>query len=283
VNESARAPDELGSPPGFMTEHQNRRLGALVAAGLALTAFLVFIRYSQSGADVAPASRDVQLRPQSFQGRALASAQFWQLAGNFHKPDDTAPEMDWEESRAWLRGQIEAIAAADNRTGWHGTADPPGVLGTLFARRRQLLSSLRRGRGLSAADGAANSTGVASSAAASQQPEQQQQQQQQQAAEASADEPPDDAGGTPTRQTALLAVPTANVWARTELLIASLAAVKDKFELLVGAGRPQRSTKAGTANQHLARRHSPVAPHASLLGIASGTSKPCCGEPKIVT
>ncbi len=247
MNESARAPDELGSPPGFMTEHQNRRLGALVAAGLALTAFLVFIRYSQSGADVAPASRDVQLRPQSFQGRALASAQFWQLAGNFHKPDDTAPEMDWEESRAWLRGQIEAIAAADNRTGWHGTADPPGVLGTLFARRRQLLSGSRRGRGLSAAaDGAANSTGVALSAAANQQPKQQQQPQQkhQQAEVAGADEPPDDAGGMRTQQTALLAVPTANVWAKTELLIASLAAVKDKFELLVGAGFPQRAVKS---------------------------------------
>ena len=222
-----------------MTEHQHRRFGALVAAGLALTAFLVFIRYSQTGAEVTPASRDVQLRPQSFQGRALASGQFWQLASTFYKPDDTAPEMDWEESRAWLRGQIEAIAAADNRTGWHGMADPPGVLGTLLARRRRLLSSRRRGRGLTA-DAAANSTGVASTAAGQQAEQQQQQQQQeeqqqqQQASEASADEPPDDAGAMPTQQTALLAVPTANVWSKTELLIASLAAVKDKFELLVG-------------------------------------------------
>ena len=258
MNESARAPDELGSPPGLMTEPQHRRYGALIAAGLALTAFLVFIRYSQTGAEVVPAKRDVQLRPQSFQGRALASGQFWQLASNFYKPDDTAPEMDWEESRAWLRGQIEAIAAADNRTGWHGTANPPGVLGTLFARRRrQLLSSRRRGRDLAAEYGAANSTGVVASAATKwqaaqkqqQQPQQQQQQQQQQPqpeqqpeqqqqqqpdGAAGADEPPDDAAGMPLQQTALLAVPTANVWAKTELLIASLAAVKDKFELLVG-------------------------------------------------
>ena len=232
MHETAHARDELGIPPGFMTEHQPRRFGALVAAGLALTAFLVFIRYSQTGTDVVPASRDVQLRPQSFQGRALASGQFWQLAGNFHKPDDTAPEMDWEESRAWLRGQIEAIAAVDNRTGWHGTADPPGVLGTLFARRRRLLSTLRRGRGLTA-DGAANSTGSAFVAAIQQPAQQQEQQQQQHAEEAGTDEPPDDAAGSPTQQTALLAVPTANVWAKTELLIASLAAVKDKFELLV--------------------------------------------------
>lgn len=32
---------------------------------------------------------------------------------------------------------------------------------------------------------------------------------------------------------ALLAVPTANVWAKTELLLHSLAAVRDRFDLLV--------------------------------------------------
>ena len=167
----------------------------------------------------------------------------------------TTARRSWtgNESRAWLREQFEAIAAADNRTGWHGTADPPGALGTILARRRQLLASWQRGRGLTA-DGAANGTGAASAVvtgqpatgqAAQQQQQQPQpeQQQEQQPESADTDQAPDDATAAtaPLQQTALLAVPTANIWSKTELLIASLAAVKDKFELLVRPLCPKSS------------------------------------------
>ena len=224
-----------------MPEHQQRRLGALAAAGLALTAFLFLIKYSQRGAETQPAGQqDTQLRPQSFQGRALAGGQLWQLASSFRRPDDDAgPELDWEEARAWLRDQIEAIAAADNRTGWHGTADPPGPLAAILARRRLLGG--RFARSLSADEEAAEGSAADSAAAdaaggsreAAQRPEPSDTGM---AAEAGGDAPDDaDAVAAPTQQTALLAVPTANIWNKTELMIASLAAIKDKFELLVRA------------------------------------------------
>jgi hypothetical protein len=37
-------------------------------------------------------------------------------------------------------------------------------------------------------------------------------------------------------------VPTANIWNKTELMIASLAAVKDKFELLVRVNAQNSAT-----------------------------------------
>lgn len=57
-------------------------------------------------------------------------------------------------------------------------------------------------------------------------------------------------GGDVPSTTALLAVPTANVWAKTELLLHSLAAAHDNFELLVvdelsTDGTPQNLRKAG--------------------------------------
>jgi hypothetical protein len=231
-----------------MPEHQQRRLGALVAAGLALTAFLFLIKYSQRGAEAQPAGQqDTQLRPQSFQGRALAGGQLWQLASSFRRPDDTAgPELDWDEARAWLRDQIEAIAAADNRTGWHGTADPPGPLAAVLARRR-LLGRLS-GRSLSAedaAEGAADSAATDAAAGGDEAAQQPEPSDTGTAEGAGAGlDAPDDADGAaaPTQQTALLAVPTANIWNKTELMIASLAAVKDKFELLVRVNAQNSAT-----------------------------------------
>ena len=215
-----------------MAEHQHRRVGAVVAAGLALTAFLFYIKFSQRGAEAQGAGQqDTQLNAQSFQGRALAGGQLWQLTSGLRTPDDTAgPELTWEEARAWLRDQIEAIAAADNRTGWHGTADPPGPLAAILARRNLL--ARRERRGLSAAEGETDS--AAADTAAAEQAAQQDDLISEGEAAAGGDGP-DDAGGVaaPTQQTALLAVPTANIWNKTQLMIASLAAVKDRFELLV--------------------------------------------------
>ena len=172
----------------------------------------------------------------------------WHLFSTTQRPaTQSVRALSWEEARTWVRQRLEALVAADGDKGWQAVADPLAALqdrttvesDTSMKRRRQLLGSYRvPGRELRQwwdrrraarrrlLDGvtAAGSQGI--------DPD-------------SLDVPADDAdegddeGGAEGRATAkaptaLVVVPTANVWNTTAEMIRTLEMCRDRFELLVG-------------------------------------------------
>ena len=233
----------------LMDEHQHKRFGPLFAAGLAVTACLILYtqrdlsQYAWPIGQHRPPALSVQRWTLKFAG-----AQHLQLSSSFQAPE---PELDWKQARSWLRDRIETLAAADNQTGWHGAVEPTRPRPQAAGHVRRLLRSAHERRRLS--DGGTDS--LAASAASAPTAAQRPDHPMSQPADTSASAAPaaaaaggnalgvDAAAGVaaPMLPTALLAVPTANVWNKTELMVASLAAVNDGFELLVRAGASVRS------------------------------------------
>ena len=209
-----------------MDDPQQGRGTALAAATLALTAFLLLCAYPATGL-----AAWLGGKPQDVQARPWAGLKLWQAAAK-----SLSSEMDWRGARSWVQDQIETIASVDNQTGWHGSVDPHRPRVVVNARRRLLQS--RRGRvaeakavtGSGQAELAAGPT-----AAHAQQPEPPSSRRGNAAAGGRAPGAAAAAARAPTQPTALLAVPTANVWNKTQLMLACLAMIKDKFELLVRA------------------------------------------------
>ena len=175
----------------------------------------------------------------------------WQFFGAQQRPAAPAKTLlGWEEARAWVRQGLELLASADEAQGWQAVADPLIALrDDAFSdeadsprRRRQLLGSYRTtvhgwllrwgglhtGRRRRLGEGAAHGAGDVAQGV---DPD-------------SLDVPPEDADeaaeeaaadGLPHGRppTALVVVPTANVWNMTAALISTLEMCRDRFELLV--------------------------------------------------
>ena len=217
------------------------------AVGLFFLCFLL----SGSGGGVQPKRREVPLIKRRLNSPAQ-EASAWHLFGTPQQPAEPEKTLSWDEARTWVRKGLEAIAAADSEKGWQAVPDPLAALRTensslesepRLRRRRQLLDSSHRGPGVGVRrwwdsrraarrrllDGSSAAVGAQGIDPDS--------------LDVPADDPveegDEDGGGdgqAPQRApTALVVVPTANVWNRTLSMIRSLEMCRDRFELLVRA------------------------------------------------
>ena len=231
-----------------------------VCAGAMALFFLCFL-LSGSGGGVQPRGGEASPAKRRLISGGQDDGSPWHLFGTPQRPAAPVKTLSWEEARTWVRERLEAMAAADDERGWRAVADPLAAFqeqaplgddpGT--RRRRQLLDS-RRTPGRDVRQGwdsrrAARrrlldeGTAAAAAAAAGDQgidPD---------SLDVPADDPDegDDESGaeraTPAhRPTALVVVPTANVWNMTAAMIRTLELCRDRFELLVRA-RPSTVAK----------------------------------------
>jgi len=229
-------------------------LQRVCAAAMALF-FLCFL-LSGSGGGVQPRGG----REASPVKRRLISGQDdgspWHLFGGAPQRAAAPPAktLSWEEARTWVRERLEALAAADGERGWRAVADPlaafqdqqaplDGDPGSRRRRRRLLGSGRTPGRdvrqGWDSRRAARRRTleeGTAAAGAQGIDPD---------SLDVPADDPDEgdeESGGERAapahRPTALVVVPTANVWNMTAAMIRTLELCRDRFELLVSARPP---------------------------------------------
>jgi hypothetical protein len=207
--------------------------------------FLCFL-LSGSGGGLNPSSSASPSRKRQISG-ALDPDGPWQFFSAQQRPVPPAKTLSWDEARAWVRQGLEALALADGEQGWRAVADPLTALRDAAAadtadssrRRRQLLDSYRISGWPLRWGGprAIRRRQLGEGAGQGIDPD-------------SLDVPADDAGdevdeegaadGRPPARapTALVVVPTANVWNMTAAMISTLEMCRDRFELLV-RGRVQ--------------------------------------------
>ena len=203
--------------------------------------FLCFL-LSGSGGGSTPSSDASPGRKRQISG-AVEPDGPWQFFSAQQRPVPPAKTLSWEEARAWVRQGLDAVALADGEQGWRAVADPLAALRDATAagtaessrRRRQLLGRysisadrwpLRWGgrrpvRRRQLEEGAGQGIDPDSLDVPAE----------------DADEADEDgaADGRPPAQapTALVVVPTANVWNMTAAMISTLEMCRDRFELLV--------------------------------------------------
>ena len=217
--------------------------------GAAVALFFLCFLLSGSGGGLSPSS-DAAPGKRRLISRGSEPNGSWQDFGSQQRPVPPVKTLSWEEARVWVRQGLEALAVADGAQGWRVMADPlaalrdeaPADRADSSRRRRQLLSSSRtaghgwplrwRGR-RTARKRQLGEDAMRGVVAASQgvDPD-------------SLDVPADDADegdeegaadGRPRARapTALVVVPTANVWNMTAAMISTLEMCRDRFELLV--------------------------------------------------
>ena len=232
--------------------------------GAAMALFFLCFLLSGSGGGVQPrGGREASpVKRRLISGGGQDDGSPWHLFGGAPQRPAAPPvkTLTWEEARTWVRERLEALAAADSERGWRGVADPLAAFREQQSpldgdpasrrRRRQMLNSdrapgrdVRQGWDSRRADRRRTLADEGTAAAAGDQgidPD---------SLDVPADDPDegDDESGTERaapahRPTALVVVPTANVWNMTAAMIRTLELCRDRFELLVSA-RPPTAVK----------------------------------------
>jgi len=226
------------------------------ACGAGMALFFLCFLLSGSGGGVQPrGGREASPVKQRLISGGQDDGSPWHLFGGAQQRPAAPPAktLSWEEARTWVRERLEALAAADSERGWRAVADPLAAFQDQQApldgdpgsrrRRRQLLDSgrtpgreLRQGWDSRRAARRRTLADEGTAAAAGDQgidPD---------SLDVPADDPDEgdeESGGERAapahRPTALVVVPTANVWNMTAAMIRTLELCRDRFELLVSA------------------------------------------------
>ena len=241
--------------PGVMCVQKAPLPQAIVTAqrvcGVAVA--LLFVCFLLSGSRGGVSNRDDAIfgtkRQKSAGSQPDSSWQFF--TAQQQRPVEPAPAktLSWEEARAWVRQGLEALAAADGEQGWRAVADPLAALRddastdrTASSRRERLLLGSYRasehgwpfqwgggGRAVRRRQLGEGTKRAAEAAAQGMDPDSLD------VPADSVDEDGEDSAADARAPTALVVVPTANVWNRTAAMIGTLEMCRDRFELLVRA------------------------------------------------